>query len=193
MKSFLLTLIVTVFAFLYSCEKKPYEKPEEPKDPYWRTTHQYFNLAVDEVWPYSYSETIKEELEQETSVEVSDAESYRLSFIEDGTGFGSGVRHDGVGRFDFAFTWQLSDAGPPFLPQSPDEKWLTLTEIGDGYGGIFFTYDWTAKEWVDWRIEEFTDNKLVLSYFEWREVDDLDIGAGWIERHTYRYTFEKVN
>ncbi len=190
MKKFLFVTAVG-FALFASCEEEPQEKPEEPKDPYWRTTHQYVSVTVnDDAFPWFFEE-IKELREFETSIEVTEAESYQLSFKEDGTGSGSGVRRDGVGRYNFDFTWQLSDTGPLYLPQLPDEKWLTLTEIGDGYGGMFFTYDRIARDRIVWRVEEFTNTKMVLSFIHLLHVDREH--DGWMETHTYRYTFEKVD
>lgn len=80
----LLLVVVAGISFLTSCEK-------EPNMNVWRTTHQYFSLEVDG------PENVKERREQESSVTVTDAESYKLALKEDGTGYGSGIRHDGNG------------------------------------------------------------------------------------------------
>jgi hypothetical protein len=169
MKKLLLIFAAIGIVFFTSCEK-------ESDECAWRTTHQYFSLKVDN--PENYPEDFIDNIEQEISKDVSKAESYRLSFNKDGTGRGSGVRHYGAGRYDFDFEWEKSDTE------------ISFTEIGDGYGGIFFTYDWTALENISWEIEEYSANKMVLEMTRWAIVDGEE--RAWAETHTYRYTFEKV-
>lgn len=191
-------LLIIGGAFFISCEKtKGGESPILPEEPTlfgdWQTTHQYLSVTMSEATPSSYTEMLKEEIEQEVSEDVSEADSYRLSFNDDGTGTGSRVLHYGGGRGDFKFKWELSETGPWWYPeQSFDDSWISMEEPFDGYYGVFSTWDGLALESVDWKIEELTVDKLILSHLEIREVNDSNIGAIWNETHTYRYTFEKV-
>jgi hypothetical protein len=143
----------------------------------WRTTTQYFSRTIIWVFPESETETIKEMVETESSVDVSGEESYRLAFNEDETGFGSSVCHDGNGRYDFDFTWKLSEDN------------LTIKRTKPGYGGVLFEYGGFARHEVRWEIEELTADKMVLSRFPYR-VEDRTY-AVWLEADTCRYTFLK--
>ncbi len=144
----------------------------------WRTTHQEFTLEVNEVLPRSLWEALKEAREQHVSIRTS-ATPYILSFKGGGKGSGSGIRHDGNGRFDFGFEWELRDGI------------LSYVETRSGYGGVFFTHDWTALSGVSWEIKMVTPQKMVLEMVMWANVDGTN--AAWTETYTYRYTFERIN
>ncbi len=145
----------------------------------WRTTHQEFTLEVTGAVPSSKLEEIKNDREQHTSISVSNAESYRLSFKGGGKGSGSGVRHDGNGRFDFGFTWEISDG------------FLSYVETKSGYGGVFIYHNGVALESMSWEIEMITPRKMVLKAVGGANLDAVD--AFWTEIYTYRYVFEKMN
>lgn len=174
MRQLFLIVIMGIIIFV-SCDKKPHENEREISS--WHTMQQDFSLTVDEVIPYEFTEKIKNERECDASVAVSEAESYRMTLKRDGTGYGSGIRRDNNGRYDFRFTWQITDG------------WLNIKESESG-NGVFFTYDWVALEFVDWKIEESTADKMVLVFSLSSNVQALD-GSSWRESYTYRYTFVK--
>jgi hypothetical protein len=159
---------------LFSCGKGPNNGGgEEDPPPFpigeWCTTHQYFSRMDDE----------REILSEEHSEDVSEALSYRLSFGEDGSGSGSAPRKNEDGRFNFLFTWIITD------------EFMSVTELEPGgYGGVFFTYDGVARGDVVWQIEESTDRGMVLSILESHMVDRGD--GPYSETHTYRYTFKRI-
>lgn len=175
-------LLTTALVLFCSCGEEP--QNTEPKVPTlpgsWRTVHQHYSVTTD--LHEEHYKDLKQKIEREVDVDVSEARSYRLTLRDDGTGSGSGVRrHDE--RYDFDFTWQSSDVK------------LSISEAGSGYGGVFFTYDWIPLEQVDWEVEELTIDKMVLLFLEERIVDALDENGnmfGWLETNTYRYTFERV-
>jgi hypothetical protein len=184
MKKLILLLIVTVAstAFLFSCEGKSVNAPEQSADTLsslsgtWYISHKYFNKAIDG------PEEIKEKQELETSDKFTEAEAERWTFKKDGTGLGAGVSLDSKKKYDFRFTWRLSDMS------------LVMENIKFGNGDASLTHDWTSFESVFWTIEEFTvgkaTGKMVLS----QEIMCLVDGEyfPWQEIHTYRYTFLKV-
>jgi hypothetical protein len=182
MKKILLGFAI-VFAFLTSCEN-------ELKGPApigaWRTTHQYFSRTIAGAGPYQ--EALSEILARETSVDVSEQESYRLTFRDNGTGSGSGFVPEINWRWDFNFTWKLSDNEITVRGNGSWER---------GYDTVFVWPEGPRAEWIKWEIESSTANEMVLVMESWRDVDDFDgstigIPIPWTEIHTYRYTFEKV-
>ena len=186
-------LVIASVALFAACGKGPVE-PQPPKESYWRTTHEYFCQTLED--SHLYPEKLVEAINVERSVEVSEEESYQLTFREDGTGSGSGVRLDGEGRFNFKFTWELSEDKPQgwTTPASPDATWISMTEIGDGYGGIFLTSALSALENAVWEVEEYTDDRMVLSSQHLLLVDGSGefLDRAWEQTLVYRYTFEKV-
>jgi hypothetical protein len=174
-----------VVVLFYSCEDKfpKQERPEKPEESHWRTTHQYFSVKVENVSvvpPYYTIEEIKK-VESRRPLSMFRRQNHTdMSFHEYGHGSGSGVRRDGAGRYNFTFDWELSDG---ILS-------LTETDDKDPYGGLFLSYNRGAMEWVDWMVEEFSEDKMVLSMEESARMNG--IYAGWNEIHTYRYTFERV-
>lgn len=179
----LLSIAATVgcVACLFSCEGKGPEPPPAPhpqpppdeEEPFpvgsWHTTHQYFSREVDEDAP----DDIEEKWNLEVYGAVVDAESYKLSFYEDGSGSGSAFDRENEWRFDFLFTWKLSD------------EWLSISEVDTGVGyGVFLTHLGATLERVNWEVESSSADRMVLS---WHEI----LMAEWQETHTHRYTFEK--
>jgi len=134
----------------------------------WRATHQYFKRTVE-----GLSE-INADRPEETSISPAEKDAYRLTFKDDGTGFGSGLAYDGSKRHEFHFEWELSDG---LISLRGVDKYSIF--LHDEY------YPTTA-----WKVEEFSADKMVL-WTEWYVIVDLDDG-GWHEESTYRYTFEKV-
>ncbi|MDR2894410.1 MAG: hypothetical protein LBU97_02980, partial [Alistipes sp.] len=193
---------VTVgIALLSSCDNKP--PKTEPEVPFpigvWRTTHQAFRLTVEEAIP----ESLKEMREHESSVDVSEAESYQLEFKENGTGIGSGVLPDGSGRYDFNFTWSLSDGKISIAEAEPKNEGVFYfsTTVFDGFstGDAPTEEDIIWKEsvfWqksVEWKVEEDSSDSMVLSSYFQVANSVTDVVISLTETHTYRYTFEKVD
>ncbi len=195
MKKLSLLLVFVGLALFSSCEKESKEKPFPIGT--WRTTHQYFNLTVNDD---AYPETIKEMREREESIVVPEAESYRLTFKEDGTGYGSGVHPDENERYDFHFTWELSggslsitatepDAGVFYDSRIPiDMDWNALLEVGESA----WSEEMVAMKKTAWEIEESTADNMVLSMLMDFGIRVADLFVKIDETHTYRYTFEKV-
>lgn len=176
-----LLLLLTVFALCYGCEQAP-GNPETPitsEEPTligtWRTINEYYSVVVDG------PEEIKNELEKEISEDIAnEEESYMLTFREDGAGSSSEFYrniYDILDHYSSTFKWQFSD------------DTLILTD-GIGDHGLFVTKDGHACEEITWTVEEFTIDKLVLSFVSYVLVDNET--GGWEETHTHRYTFEKV-
>ncbi len=193
-------IVMLSLAMLFvGCKKGPKEEPKPEPFPIgtWHTTHQFFNLTVADAHPGF----VKEKLEQETSVEIPEAKSYRLMFNEDGTGIGSGSLPNASGWYDFEFTWLLSE----------DE--LTITKAESESDGVFYlnrlvfnglvfidtgeVEDIVWKEQsdaiakVDWMVEESSADKMVLSWSMSTQTRITDIWVEWRETLTYRYTFKK--
>ncbi len=168
-------LAVIGIAFFVSCENKPENGQQNVT--VWRSTHHYINVTLKE----PASDERKQEREKEISVDVTEEESYMLAFREDGTGYGSGAKPDGTGRFDFDFTWELTDDTIRITGNSnvfyPENNLEPFNEFG-------------------WKVEELYDDKMVLLEDGWSFHFDGRTPDGnhtfWTERHTYRYTFEKV-
>ncbi len=183
MKKLLLIACLVMFG---SCREKPVEPPEPPEGQFaevWRTTHHYFSIEVFSVMPAEFEERIKAEREVLSSVDVSEAGEYRLSFREDGTGVGSGMIPEYDDRYNFGFDWQSSD----------DQLAITWDGNGSGIGGVLCTEHIRAREKVVWIIEEQTSQKMVLSFLAGiLDVSGID-GSEWGEIHTCRYTFERVD
>ena len=198
MKKIILLLAVMYVVFLSSCDNEPKEEPKPFPVGEWRTNYEYFSLAVaDDVYP----EFLKEMREKEESGAVTETKSYRLTFNENGTGSGSGLYPDGSGRYNFSFTWQLSD----------DRNAITVTKSGNA-GVLYFTeiawdltnpgkyatgeFDLEEKmdAWSEiyWKIEESSSDNMELTTFFRKVTSFMDVYIQLDETHTYRYTFEKV-
>lgn len=187
MKKLLLLFAVAGASFFVSCDKEPQKQNETPTlIGSWQTVRQSYSVTT--TLPDEYEE-LKQEIEKEIDIDVSESESYRLTLNNDGTGYGSAVRHDGAGRYEFDFTWE------EFVREGSEEDMFWIEETVSGYGGVFLTHDGTALERVTWKVEELSADKMTLSYFVGALVDGMDENGhmfGWSETHTYRYTFEKV-
>jgi hypothetical protein len=193
-------LVVTVgIVLLVSCGEEPTAPPEEKPFPIgsWRTTHQYFDLTVERALP----EDIKTKRERETSVDVAEAESCRLTFYEDGSGYGSGILPDGTEPYDFRFTWRLSDDMLTITkPKSEPESMIYINVIYESDVIWSETYDVEDIIWeertiavreIHWVIEESSADAMVLSTVFQNRMGSTAI-FGVDETHTYRYTFEKI-
>ncbi len=165
MKKLMLLASVCV-AVLVSCKADDsQEKPEEENfKEEWRTTHHF------------YSEKLYGNAETTESVFVSEADNYRLSFREDGTGVGSGKYPQKDERYDFNFKWKMSDGI------------LSYEQTGEGPGVFHDGGGHWLQYTIGWKVEELTDDKMVL-FSELLWLSDFDGGSG---RATLRYTFEKV-
>ena len=136
----------------------------------WRSVHQYYREeSVDPKHPFS----------NEMSTDVTDAESYKLTFYENGTGCGSCPRFDETGRFDFRFTWDVKEG--------------QLRTIADK-GIVIKTYEGGYRyTGVGWDMEECTHDRMVLSINTWNFVErGMGDPRPSETTSTYRYTFEKV-
>ncbi len=191
-------------AFFVSCDKEPKEDPKPFPIGSWQTTHQHFVRIVNNAYPEL--ETIKEMRETETSNAIAEADSYRLTFNEDGTGSGSGVLPDGTGRYDFDFTWELSDGELTITgTQSGNEDvhvfyfgYTSPDIINTNFNNVNIWEDMVWKESVTpmekvyWEIEESSVDNMVLSTFIQIETIITGFAIELDETHTYRYTFKKV-
>ncbi len=196
MKRSLLSIVAIIgIAVFASCKKEPEEKPFPVGT--WHTTRQYFNLTVNDTYP----ETIKEMREREETVAVPEAESYRLTFEEDGTGYGSGVHPDENERYDFHFTWQLSGSKLSIaatVPESGGIFYYNHSSIEDvilneqfELEDIVWRNSMVSVRNVTWEIEESTADKMVLSTFINSRMEATESYFSIDETKTYRYTFEK--
>lgn len=183
MKKILFWIAVVGMVSIVSCEKKI-----APSKPFpigtWRTTNQYFNLDIS---PKEYIEELKElgwAKEKEISLDVSEAEMVEITFREDLTGYGSGLRFKEEGRYTFDFTWILKDDGKPAILKTSNS--LTYDEYIDHFYWLEMGFPW--------EIEEYSANKMVLVWREHAFVDNFDGEGppGWTEEYTCRYTFERV-
>ncbi len=174
-------LLITGLALLVSCKAEPPEPPEEQFSSVWRTTRHDFSIEVFSVVPAEFEERIKAEREVLSSVDVSEAEEYRLSFREDGTGVGSGFAPIEQSRYGFGFDWQSSD----------DKLTIIWDGNGSGFGGVLYTEYIAAQGKVVWSIEEQTSQKMVLSFIGVLDMSGIE-GSAWGETHILRYTFERV-
>ncbi len=172
MKKLSLVLFAAIgLAFCASCEKEPKEQPFPVGT--WHTTHQYFDLTVDEVLPETLKDEIEQEIEQKKSVAVAEAESYRLTFNEDGTGiFQSWMSADGY-RPTHRFSWMMSEEGQILMDftiiDPPTRTTFTATDI--------------------WDVERFTADELVV-----RTTDHAHTYLG-IKAEVdieYRYTLRRM-
>jgi hypothetical protein len=112
------------------------------------------------------------------------ADSYRLTFNEDGTGITSGINPYEESRFETDITWKIEDG----------ECHITGDKDDDGDDTVFYLIDSLRFDlyfnFMPWTIEELTADTLVLSanveVFGPTDTDDYSSTA------VYRYTFEKV-
>jgi hypothetical protein len=192
-------LVVTVGIVLFvSCGEEQTVPPEEKPFPIgsWRTTHQYFDLTV------ALPEEIKTKRDRETSVDVAEAESCRLTFYEDGSGYGSGILPDGTGRYGFVFKWSALDGKLMIDTASKGSAVFYYCNQVD-----FIDIDWYgissaeeivwkehshAVENVEWKTENSATDSMVLSTFVEALHTLSETQIKLLETHTYRYTFEKV-
>jgi hypothetical protein len=198
MKKLLLLFATVGISLFASCDKEPEEDPKPFPIGVWRTSHEYFNLTVADG---AHPEFLKAKREKEASGAVTEADSYRLTFNEDGTGSGSGIRYDAAGRYDFNFTWRLTDG------------YLTVTMTESEYGcvlysdrivweklspGAIISGESEIEKCMDglkevlWMVEKSSTDDMVLATSYRATTTFTDVYIELDETHSFRYTFEKV-
>jgi hypothetical protein len=184
MKNLLLIVAALGVMLFTSCEEEVKEEQkeevkEEQKSPKpfpvgtWHTTHQYFKRTTN-----APEDVHAQKREKEASANVTEAESYQLTFKDGGTGSGSGFVPDGKRRYSFGFRWKLSDD--------------RIDVYGAGFypAIVFRTEDYFADRF-SWILEESSADRMVL-FTEWYTLVDSIYGGGWEEHGVCRYTFERV-